>query len=46
MALGLNDITVKATPQQAIELVRAAERGDVDEPAIAAQLAAFSDANS
>jgi hypothetical protein len=40
--LGLNDITVKATPGQALALVRAAEKGDLDEPAIAAQLAAFS----
>jgi death-on-curing protein len=40
--LGLNDVTVKATPEQAIELVRAAERGDLDEEAIAAQLTAFS----
>jgi death-on-curing protein len=40
--LGLNDVTVKATPEQAIELVRAAERGELDETAIAARLAAFS----
>jgi prophage maintenance system killer protein len=43
--LGLNDVTVKATPEQAIELVRGAERGDLEEAAIAAQLAAFSDVN-
>jgi prophage maintenance system killer protein len=40
--LGLSDITVKATPGQALALVRSAESGDLDEPAIAAQLAAFS----
>lgn len=41
--LGLNDITVKAAPEQAVRLVRAAESGDLDEQAIAAELAAFSD---
>ena len=40
--LGLNNITVKATPGQAIELVRAAESGDLDEAAITARLADFS----
>ena len=40
--LGLSDITVKVTPGQALALVRAAENGHLDEPAIAAQLAAFS----
>lgn len=30
--LGLNDITVKATPQEAVELVRAAEAGTLDRP--------------
>ena len=39
--LGLNDITVKASPEQAVRLVRAAERGDLDELAIAAELAGF-----
>jgi prophage maintenance system killer protein len=39
--LGLNDITVKAAPAQAVELVRAAESGDLDEHAIAARLAEF-----
>jgi hypothetical protein len=43
---GLNDITVKATPGRALALVRAAENGDPDEPAIAAQLTAFSDTNA
>lgn len=40
--LGLNDITVKATPEQALALVRSAENGDLDERQISAQLAAFS----
>ncbi len=39
--LGLNGIPVTATPEQALQLVRAAENGDLDETAIAAQLAAF-----
>ena len=39
--LGLNDITVKATPQQAVEMVRAAEAGTIDEAAIAARLTAM-----
>jgi death on curing protein len=43
--LGLNDVTVKPTPEQAIEIVRAAERGDLDEQAIAARLTGFSDSN-
>ncbi|MGH3274243.1 MAG: hypothetical protein ACRDNZ_07940 [Streptosporangiaceae bacterium] len=40
--LGLNDLTPKATPAQAVELVRAAEHGELDETAIAARLADFS----
>jgi prophage maintenance system killer protein len=40
--LGLSNITVKATPQQALALVRSAQNGELDEAAIAAQLAAFS----
>jgi len=40
--LGLNGITVKATPEQALQLVRAAESGELDEAAIAARLAAYS----
>ena len=40
--LGLNDITIKAAPGQAIQLVRAAETGELDEPSIAARLAGFS----
>lgn len=40
--LGLNDITIKATPQQALTLVRSAENGQLDENAIATQLSAFS----
>jgi len=40
--LGMNDITVKAAPNEAVELVRAAERGELDEAAIAAWLAQFS----
>jgi prophage maintenance system killer protein len=40
---GLNGITLKAIPEQAVGLVRAAERGELDEAAIAAQLAEFSD---
>ncbi len=43
--LGLNDITVKATPEQALQLVRSAENGELDEPAIAAQLAVLSGQN-
>jgi hypothetical protein len=43
--LGLNDIIVKATPDQALTLVQSAENGELDETAIAAQLAAFSDRN-
>ena len=43
--LGLNDITVKATPEQALALVRSAENGELDETAIATQLAAFSGRN-
>ena len=43
---GLNDITFKAAPGQAIELVRAAENGELDEAAIAARLAEFSGRNS
>jgi prophage maintenance system killer protein len=39
---GLNGVTLKATPEQAVELVRAAERGELDEAAIAAKLAEFS----
>ena len=39
--LGLNDVTVKATPQEAVELVRAAEAGTLDEAAIAARLTAL-----
>ena len=39
--VGLNDITVKATPQQAVELVRAAEAGTLGEAAIAARLTAM-----
>jgi prophage maintenance system killer protein len=44
--LGLNGITVKATPEQALQLVRAAESGELDEAAIAARLAAFSGGSS
>jgi prophage maintenance system killer protein len=44
--LGLNDITLKAAPGQAIELVRAAENGELDEAAIAARLAEFSGRDS
>jgi prophage maintenance system killer protein len=40
--LGLSNITVKATPQQALALVRSAQNGELDEAAIAARLAAFS----
>lgn len=40
---GLNGIKLKATPQQAVALVRSAERGELDEAAIAAQLVALSD---
>jgi death-on-curing protein len=40
--LGLNDLTIKAAPAPAIQLVRAAESGELDEPAIAAALAGFS----
>ena len=40
--LGLNDVTIKATPGEAIQLVRAAETGQLDETAIAARLAGFS----
>ena len=36
--LGLNDLTAKATPSEAIELVHASESGDNDESAIAAGL--------
>jgi prophage maintenance system killer protein len=39
--LGLNDITVKASPQEAVEVVRAAEAGALDEAAIAARLTAM-----
>jgi prophage maintenance system killer protein len=41
--LGLNDVTIKAAPEEAVDLVRAAERGELDEQAIAAKLAGFSD---
>lgn len=44
--LGLNDITVKASPEQAVRLVRAAENDDLDEQAIATALAAFSESPS
>ena len=40
--LGMNDITAKAAPAEAVELVRAAERGELDEAAIATRLASFS----
>ena len=43
---GLNGITLKATPEQADELVRAAERGELDEVRITARLAAFVDDSS
>ncbi len=43
--LGLNDITVKATPEQALALVRSAENGEVDETAIATQLTALGGGN-
>jgi prophage maintenance system killer protein len=39
--LGLNDIIVKATPHEAVELVRAAEAGTLDEAAVAARLTAM-----
>lgn len=39
--LGLNDLTVKAAPAEAVELVRAAEAGELDETAIAASLTAI-----
>lgn len=41
--LRLNDIAIKATPRQAIELARAVERGELNEQEIAAQLAQLSD---
>jgi death on curing protein len=44
--LGVNGITVKATPEQALRLVRAAESGELDEAAIAARLAALSGGSS
>jgi death-on-curing protein len=43
--LGLNDVTVKATPQQAVEVVRAAEAGTLDEAAIAARPTAMTGAD-
>ncbi len=42
--LGLNDITVKTTPAQAVQLVRSAASGDIDETDIAIQLAESSSA--
>jgi prophage maintenance system killer protein len=44
--LGLNDVTVKATPEQALTLVRAAENGDLNEISISAQLLSFTDRSS
>lgn len=38
---GLNGVTLKASSEQVVELVRAAERGELDEAAIAAKLAEF-----
>jgi len=38
----LNGITLKATPEQAVEFVRAADRGELDETAMAARLVEFS----
>lgn len=40
--LGLNDISIKALPLEAVELTRAAEAGALDEAAIASRLAEMS----
>jgi hypothetical protein len=40
--LGLNDLAIKATPEQALALLRSAANGELDETAITTQLRAFS----